>query len=181
MTAPVRAFGWRRGVPATSGAEDMVLTPRGLRFAGQHWPCSIGRGGVSRHKAEGDGATPRGAHRIVGMLYRPDRMDRPADWAVPIRPGDLWSDDPDDPDYNLMVRAPHGFGHERLRRADPLYDLVLLTDWNWPEATPGRGSAIFLHRWRRPGFPTEGCVALPPARLARLAGAITYRTRLIVP
>jgi L,D-peptidoglycan transpeptidase YkuD (ErfK/YbiS/YcfS/YnhG family) len=48
-------------------------------------------------------------HRIVGMLYRPDRMAPPADWALPIGPGDLWSDDPEDPDYNLMVRAPHGF------------------------------------------------------------------------
>ena len=41
--------------------------------------------------------------------------------------------------------------NERLRRADPLYDLVILTDWNWPSAERGRGSAIFMHRWRRGG------------------------------
>ena len=159
---------------------DMVLTRQGLRFAGRLWPCTIGRGGVRIDKREGDGATPAGVHRIVGMLYRPDRMARPADWAVPIRPGDLWSDDPRHEDYNLMVRAPYPFSHERLRRGDRLYDLVILTDWNWPRAEPGRGSAIFLHRWRKPGAPTAGCVAFDPAHLRLIAALIRYETRLIV-
>ena len=158
----------------------MVLTPRGLRFRGQLFPCTIGRSGIKTDKREGDGATPRGVHRIVGMLYRPDRMARPADWAVPIRPGDLWSDDPDHEDYNLMVRAPYPHSHEVLRRADPLYDLVLLTDWNWPYAERGRGSAIFIHSWRRPGYPTEGCIALRRDHLRAIAPLIGYDTRLIV-
>lgn len=154
----------------------------GVRFLNRMFPCSIGRGGIvpARRKREGDGGTPTGVHRIVGMLYRPDRMAQPADWALPIGPMDLWSDDPKDPDYNLMVRPPHGFSHEKLRRADPLYDLVILTDWNWPMAVPGRGSAIFLHRWRRPGYPTAGCVAFAPQDLLWIARRITYGTRLIV-
>lgn len=160
---------------------DMVLTRQGLRFMGQLWPCTIGKGGVLANKREGDGGTPVGMHRIVGLLYRPDRMGRPTDWAVPIRPGDLWSDDPTHEDYNLMVRAPYPYSHETLRRADPLYDLVLLTDWNWPRAEKGRGSAIFLHRWRRPGYPTEGCVAFRPDHLRRIARLIRYDTRLVVP
>jgi len=159
----------------------MVLTPRGLRFAGRTYPCTIGRGGVSARKREGDGATPRGVHRIVGMLYRPDRMARPTDWALPIRPSDIWSDDPAAEDYNHMARLPYTHSHEVLRRADPLYDLVILTDWNWPYAVPGRGSAIFIHRWRRPGYPTEGCIALRPDHLRQIAGLIRFETRLIVP
>lgn len=160
---------------------DMVLSPRGLRFQGRDFPCTIGRGGARADKAEGDGATPVGAHDIVGMLYRPDRMARPTDWAVPIRPGDLWCDDPAHEDYNLMVRAPFAASHERLFRADPLYDLVILTDWNWPRARYRAGSAIFLHRWRRPQFPTEGCVALRPDHLMWIARRIRFGTRLIVP
>jgi L,D-peptidoglycan transpeptidase YkuD (ErfK/YbiS/YcfS/YnhG family) len=102
--------------------DDLLVTRWGARFAGRRFPCAIGRGGIVQPKAkrEGDGATPAGVHRIVGMLYRPDRMTRPADWALPIGPSDLWSDDVDDPDYNLMVRAPHGYSHERLKRHDPL-------------------------------------------------------------
>ncbi len=114
------------------------------------------------------------------MLYRPDRMARPAPWATPIRPGDLWSDDAGQPDYNLMVRAPYFHSHEALRRADPLYDLVLVTDWNWPDATPGHGSCIFIHQWRRPGFPTEGCIAFRRDHLRRIARSILPGTRVIV-
>nr|WP_217430376.1 L,D-transpeptidase family protein [Sulfitobacter algicola] len=158
----------------------MVLTRRGVRFWNRYFPATIGRTGKTSNKAEGDGATPVGVHRIVGLLYRPDRMSKPTDWAVPIRPRDLWSDDVNDDDYNLMVRAPHGFSHENLRRADPLYDIVLITDWNWPRAQKGKGSAIFLHQWRRPGYSTEGCVAFRPDHLNWIIQRITYQTRLIV-
>lgn len=162
------------------GPRDLVVTPRGLLFMGRRFACVVGRGGVRARKREGDGATPRGMHGLVGMLYRPDRMARPADWALPIGPLDIWSDDPKDPDYNLMVRAPHPFSHERLRRADRLYDLVILTDYNWPEGIPGRGSAIFMHRWRKRCHPTEGCVALAPEHLRWIAPRIRHGARLVV-
>lgn len=160
----------------------MVLTPTGLRFRGRRFACTIGRSGVvtGERKREGDGGTPAGVHRIVGMLYRPDRMARPTNWALPIGPLDLWSDDVRDPDYNLMVRAPHSFSHEHLRRADPQYDLVLITDWNWPYSVPGRGSAIFLHSWRRPCAPTAGCMALAPQDLLWIAKRLRHKSRLIV-
>ena len=161
-------------------ARDLVVGPRGLSFAGDMFPCSVGRGGVTDRKREGDGATPSGAHRIVGMLYRPDRLARPADWAVPIGPRDLWCDDPSHPDYNFMTRAPMAASHERLARPDPLYDLILITDWNWPYPVRGRGSAIFVHRWRRPGHPTAGCVALDPRHLAWIASRLCHGCRLII-
>ncbi len=163
-----------------AGAGDLVLTPRGLRFHGRDIPCCIGRAGTSRHKREGDGTTPVGRHRIAGCLYRPDRMARPNRWAVPIRPGDLWCDDPGHARYNRLVRAPFASSHEALHRADRLYDLVLLTDWNLPDPIPGRGSAIFLHRWRRPGHPSAGCIVMAPGHLHRIARAVVPGTRLIV-
>ncbi|MGC3937818.1 L,D-transpeptidase family protein [Roseobacter sp. EG26] len=159
---------------------DLVLTPRGLRFAGHTYPCTIGKSGLAANKKEGDGGTPIGTHRIAGMLYRPDRMPAPTAWALPIGPRDLWSDDVNDVNYNTMVRAPYTPSHEKLRRADPLYDLVILTDWNWPDAIKGRGSAIFIHQYRRPGYPTEGCIALSRAHLHKIAGQISTRTRLII-
>lgn len=158
----------------------MVLTPLGLRFQGRVLPCSIGQGGITDNKQEGDKATPAGNHDIVGMMYRPDRMPRPTRWAMPIHPGDLWSDDPSDVDYNQLVRAPYDHSHERLRRSDPLYDLVILTDWNWPNSVSGRGSAIFMHQLRRPGYPTEGCVAMRRDHLWWVAQQITTATRLII-
>ncbi|MEO9465429.1 L,D-transpeptidase family protein [Sulfitobacter pontiacus] len=160
--------------------DDLVLTPRGVRFQGQLYPCTIGKTGITRNKREGDKATPAGIHRIVGMLYRPDRIPAPVPWAMPIGTRDLWSDDGTQGDYNSLVQAPYPHSHEVLRRADPLYDLVILTDWNWPDAVAGRGSAIFIHQQRRPGYPTEGCVAFSRAHLHRIAAQLTRHSRLIV-
>ena len=160
---------------------DLVLTPRGLRYCGRLFPCTIGKGGLTAHKREGDGATPRGIHHITGLLYRADRLAAPAPWAIPIGKDDLWSDAPDDPAYNTLVRAPYGPSHEALRRADPLYDVILLTDWNWPKATPGKGSAIFLHQYRRKGYPTEGCIAFRRDHLHWIAARAAPGTRIIVP
>ena len=159
---------------------DLVLTGRGIRYCGQYFPCSVGRSGLHKNKLEGDSATPCGIHRIVGCLYRPDRMAQPSIWAQPIRPGDRWSDDAAQPDYNQLVRTPYPHSHETLHRADPLYDLVLLTDWNWPEATPGRGSAIFIHQWRKPHHPTEGCIAFRRDHLRWIAKRVQPGTRLII-
>jgi L,D-peptidoglycan transpeptidase YkuD (ErfK/YbiS/YcfS/YnhG family) len=147
---------------------------------GRKFPCTIGRGGLTDRKVEGDMATPLGIHQIVAMLYRPDRIARPAAWALPIRPGDLWSDDVDDADYNTMVHVPHPYSHEDLRRADPMYDLVMTTDWNWPNAVKGRGSAIFIHQWRGKGRPTAGCIAFRRDHLHWIAARIRPETRLVI-
>ncbi|MCJ1901655.1 MULTISPECIES: L,D-transpeptidase family protein [Paracoccus] len=159
----------------------LLLTPMGLRAGSRVIPCAVGRGGIRTDKREGDGATPVGRHRIVGLLYRPDRVARPAAWARPILPGDLWCDASDHPAYNHPVRAPFGPSHEAMRRSDPLYDIVLVTDWNWPDARPGAGSAIFLHQWRRPGFPTAGCIAMARRDLAWLASAVAPGDVLDIP
>jgi L,D-peptidoglycan transpeptidase YkuD (ErfK/YbiS/YcfS/YnhG family) len=162
---------------------DLVVTPKGVRFMGRLFPARLGRGGITAAKREGDGATPVGVHRFIGLLYRPERVAR-ADlpgWARPIGLRQLWCDDPDHADYNLPVTAPFPASHERLRRVDPQYDLVLLTDWNWPEARPGRGSAIFVHIRRGPGHPTAGCVALRRDHLIWIARRIRPHSRLVVP
>ncbi len=164
--------------------QDLVLTPRGIRFHGRMIPCAIGRGGLTRNKQEGDGATPIGSHRIMALMYRPDRGALPDTGLAlfpPIGPRDLWCDDRDHPAYNQPVRAPFAASHEQLRRADPLYDLVLVTDWNWPEATNGKGSAIFLHIWRKPRHPTEGCIAFAQRDLLWIIERLVPENRLIVP
>ena len=160
--------------------QDLVLTPRGLRYQGKTYPCSIGRNGTTDDKTEGDGATPRGMMRIIACFHRPDRIRTPNIWSRPITLNDLWCDDPSAPHYNNLTHAPDPYSHEKMRRADPLYDLVLATNWNWPNAVAGKGSAIFLHSWRKPGHPTEGCVALRPEHLWTIASTCCVGTRLIV-
>lgn len=163
-------------------SDDIVVTRQGARFLGRNFPCATGRGGFTACKREGDGVTPLGSHRIITLLYRPDRIAARTlpGWAVPIRPRDLWSDDPAAPEYNHLTRAPYPFSHETLRRADPLYDLILTTDWNWPVAQPGHGSAIFVHIWRAPRYPTAGCVAFSRADLLWIINSLTPESRLVI-
>ncbi|MDA7479533.1 L,D-transpeptidase family protein [Planktomarina temperata] len=161
-------------------AFDMVYASRRLRYLGRTLAATCGRGGVRDDKRERDGATPRGILRIAALMYRPDRIAPPAPWAVPIHPGDLWCDEPAHPSYNQLCRAPLQASHEQMRRADPQYDIVLITDWNWPNAHPGAGSAIFMHQWRRPGAPTAGCIALARPDIHWLATRAVPGTRLIV-
>ena len=158
----------------------MRLTPRGLLYGGRRFAVSIGKGGITGTKREGDGATPAAQLTILDCFYRADRVPPPAPWAIPIGPRDLWSDAPEDAAYNSLVKAPYRPSAERMRRADHLYDIVLTTDWNWP-ATPGKGSAIFLHRWRKPGHPTEGCLAFASADIAWIAARAAPGTGLLIP
>jgi L,D-peptidoglycan transpeptidase YkuD (ErfK/YbiS/YcfS/YnhG family) len=161
----------------------MVVTRWGARFLGRRLPCAIGRGGMTRDKREGDGATPEGIWRLMLGGYRADRT-LPPHTILPltaIGPRDVWSDDASDPGYNhWQVSGAYPYSHERLRRSDGLYDLFLVSDWNWPEATPGAGSAIFVHQWRRPRHPTAGCIAFRPDHLAWIVRRWTPRSRIIL-
>ena len=144
---------------------------RGLLVAGGlSVPCALGRNGILRRKREGDGATPAGRLALVAVLYRPDRIRRPATRlpTIPLRPDSGWCDDPSDRLYNREVRLPFRAGHERLWRSDRLYDVVVVLDYNLARPRRGAGSAIFLHI-AAPGFPpTEGCIAVPMSAMRRI-------------
>lgn len=161
------------------------VTRHGAHFAGRRFPCAIGRGGIGEKRAEGDGITPTGTHRLEGLLYRPDRPAGHAGARIfpgarPIGPCDGWSDDPADPAYNAAIRLPRGPSHERLRRADPMYDLIGVLDWNRHPVVAGKGSAIFLHVWRGPRRPTAGCVAFRAPDLLWILARWTSGSRVIV-
>ncbi len=157
----------------------MVVTRWGARFCGRAIPCAIGRGGISVEKQEGDGVSPAGVWRLTGGMYRADRGK--VRGLQPVGHNDLWSDDPRDPAYNRHVRGPgYPYRHETLRRSNPLYDIVLFSDWNWPDAQPGKGSAIFVHLWRRPRYPTAGCIAFSRPDLEWILARWTRQSRLIL-
>ena len=146
----------------------------------QTYPRTIGKGRIRSDKREGVGATPRGIHRIVGMLYRPDQTPKPNYWAKSIGPNDLPPDDTSDAHYNHCVKRAYAHNLEKLCRSDPLYDRMILTDWNCPHAQAGKGSAIFIHQSRRAEYPTEGCIAFRLEHLHAIERSITPNTQLIV-
>ena len=144
-----------------------------LMAGGLKAPCALGRSGIGGRKREGDGKTPSGQYGLVAVLYRPDRIRRPATGlpVMPIRPDMGWCDDPADAHYNREVRLPFAARHEALWRKDHVYDLVVILDYNLERPVRGAGSAIFLHLARPDFTPTEGCVAVSLSTMRRLLAA----------
>jgi L,D-peptidoglycan transpeptidase YkuD (ErfK/YbiS/YcfS/YnhG family) len=133
-------------------------------------------------KREGDGATPTGRWRLVEVLWRPDRGQRPRT-RLPvsaIRPDDGWCDHSPDRNYNRRVRHPYPVSAERLWRADRLYDIVVVLSHNQRPRIRGRGSAVFLHLARDGYAATEGCIALSERDMRRLLGRADRRTTLVI-
>ena len=147
---------------------DLIVDRRGIvRFCGRLIPCAIGKGGIVADKREGDGGTPVGVWRMESVHYRADRVLRPRT-ELPVSaigPGDGWCDDPAEAGYNAPMRLPASCSHERMRRGDTLYDIVVVLDHNRHPPEPGKGSAIFVHCWRGARFPTAGCLAFRPRDL----------------
>jgi L,D-peptidoglycan transpeptidase YkuD (ErfK/YbiS/YcfS/YnhG family) len=125
-------------------------------------PAALGRSGIRALKREGDGGTPLGRFPIRQVLYRADRGPRPRT-ELPvraIREDDGWCDDPAGRNYNRLITLPSKRSAEGLKRADHLYDVVLVLGYNDRPRVRGKGSAIFVHL-ARPGYsPTDGCIAL---------------------
>jgi L,D-peptidoglycan transpeptidase YkuD (ErfK/YbiS/YcfS/YnhG family) len=164
-------------------AQPGSQTSRGLLRAGATTlVCAIGAASISRHKREGDNATPAGHFRLIEGFFKPGIGRRPAT-PLPFRPIPKtlgWCEDPAAPSYNRPVRLPSQAGHETMWRDDGLYDLVIVLDYNMRPRRRNLGSAIFLH-CARPGFtPTAGCVALSAADLRKLLPRLARSAKLIV-
>ncbi len=157
---------------------------RGILQAGPlRLRCALGRSGLSSRKREGDGATPIASMPLLSA-YRPPRLAGP---RPPIllptrstRGRDGWCDAPRHASYNRPVALPFPASAETMRRPDRLYDLVVVLDWNVASRRRFRGSAIFLHVAREGLAPTEGCVALHPRDLLRLAPFLRPGARMRV-
>ena len=141
-----------------------------VTFGGRTVPAAIGRSGRSALKREGDGATPIAAMKLLSGFVRADRVGAFAT-ALPMRRTAatmLWCDQPGDANYNRLVKAPFKPSHEEMARADGLYDICLVLDWNITSRSRNRGSAIFFHLIR-PGYePTAGCIAVALPDMRRL-------------
>jgi L,D-peptidoglycan transpeptidase YkuD (ErfK/YbiS/YcfS/YnhG family) len=144
--------------------------------------CAIGAGGIRQDKREGDLATPAGQFRLLEGFYRPAAVGR-LKTRLRLRqlnPHDGWCDDPAAPTYNRRITLPDRHRHEALWRADGLYDLVFVLDYNIAPRRKNRGSAIFLHCAGPDLSPTAGCVALRLADLRRLLPRLSRKIRLVI-
>ena len=159
-----------------------ITSSNSLLSNGRVYRCVIGKTGVLAKKLEGDGATPAGVFPLLGVLYRPDRLDIP-ETSLPVfalSSNDGWCDDPTHEDYNKPIKTPHNGSHEMLWRNDNIYDIVVVLGYNTSPVIPFMGSAIFIH-FAEPSFKsTRGCIALKDCDLIEILKTCSTETKLHV-
>ena len=124
--------------------------------------CCIGKKGSTIQKKEGDKKTPKGTFRIENLYFRKDRMNKPFTSlkCIQIKKNMGWCDDTRFPEkYNKLFKIQNNIKHEKLRRKDNKYDLLIPIKYNFKKPVIGLGSCIFIHLTKN-YYPTAGCIAL---------------------
>ena len=144
--------------------------------------CSIGSGGTSKKKREGDKKTPKGTFNIESLYYRKDRLTKPKTSlnCIEIKKNMGWCDDIKFPKkYNKLVKISKKIKHEKLKRKDHKYDLLIPIKYNFKKPIAGLGSCIFMHLTKT-YKPTAGCIAVSKKDLIIILRLINKKTKIII-
>jgi L,D-peptidoglycan transpeptidase YkuD (ErfK/YbiS/YcfS/YnhG family) len=131
-------------------------------------------------KKEGDNRSPAGVFTIGGAWgYDAAIQKHPKLFYRKVTPRDLWVEDPASPQYNrnvILDRDPATAWEKKqqMKQDDAAHSLKLFIAHNAPpQVTPGAGSSIFFHIWRRGGAaPTAGCTTMEKSKLQWLISKI---------
>lgn len=139
-----------------------VKNKQTLQIDNFKFKCCIGKNGFSQNKTEGDKKTPIGTFDIGNLYYRSDRRSKPNTSlkCIEIKKNMGWCNDVRVPKkYNKIFKIKKGVKHEKLKRIDYKYNLLIPIKYNFKEPIINLGSCIFLHLTKN-YRPTAGCVAL---------------------
>ena len=127
-----------------------------------NFKCCIGKKGLTFKKREGDQKTPKGIFEIENLYYRKERIKKPKTSlkCVEIKKDMGWCDDVKfEKKYNKLFKINKKISHEKLKRKDHKYDLIIPIKYNFLKPIKGLGSCIFIHLTKN-YKPTAGCIAL---------------------
>ena len=139
-----------------------LINKHTLQIDDFYFKCSIGKNGVTKRKNEGDCKTPIGTFTIGKLFFRKDRIKKPKTLLkiIEIKQHMGWCDDINHPKkYNRLIKINNKIRHEKLKRKDNKYDLLIPINYNTKKPVIGLGSCIFIHLTKN-YKPTAGCIAL---------------------
>lgn len=140
--------------------------------------CAVGKRGIKIKKREGDLITPKGKYKVIYIFFRKDRISN-FKTNMPKRSINKnmgWCNDPKSKKYNKLIRFPYKYSAEKLYRADNIYDLILVLNYNNNPVIKNKGSAIFIHVAKKNYKSTEGCVAVSKKDLKKIVNKIEKKT-----
>lgn len=124
-------------------------------------------------KSEGDLRSPAGVFSlgpIFGFLPKSQMTHLKMDY-LELNEFIEALDDPLSNFYNCIVdsrEVTRDWGSSEKMREEPLYEIGLVVNHNFPQPNPGKGSAIFLHIWLNCNTGTPGCTAMSRDQLKRV-------------
>lgn len=152
---------WIRGKSGESKASLVVLSRKGeegWQESQQSIDVWIGRNGLIHPdlKREGDGYTPLGVYPIERIFGKGKRNLKAFPYRE-IKKTFHWTDRLESRHYNKLI-----FFKERGATSlwnSPLYEIMVVVEYNTKSPIPGLGSMIFIHVWNE-DKPTSGCIGI---------------------
>ena len=142
--------------------------------------CCVGKKGITAKKKEGDNKTPQGTFKIENIYFRKDRLKKPKTIlkCIEIKKNMGWSNDVNYPKkYNKLINTVENYKHEKLKRDDYKYDLLIPIKYNYNKPLSGKGSCIFIHLTKN-YKPTAGCIALKKKDYLIMLRLISKNTKI---
>jgi L,D-peptidoglycan transpeptidase YkuD (ErfK/YbiS/YcfS/YnhG family) len=151
-----------------------------LKYQDLKFKCALGKHGINKKKKEGDKITPKGTYKIVNIYYRKDRIKKISSKLklIKIKKNMGWCDDPNNKNYNQLIKIPSKYSYERLFRKENIYDLIIVINYNMKPVIKNKGSAIFIHIAKKRFQPTKGCIAISKKNLLYLIRNISKNTKI---
>ena len=145
-----------------------------------YFKCSIGKNGLIKNKIEGDKRTPKGTFEIEHLYFRKDRLKKPKTSlkTIEIKEKMGWCDDIKvQSKYNRLIKIENNIKHEKLKRNDQKYDLLIPIKYNFNKIKVGLGSCIFIHL-TKDYKATAGCIALAKKDFLIMLKLINKNTKI---
>ena len=151
-----------------------------FKYKDLKFKCALGRAGIKKKNKEGDNVTPKGIYKIVIIYYRKDRIKKISSKLklISINKKMGWCDDPKSKFYNQEIKLPSNYSHEKLYRKDPIYNIIIVLNYNINPTVKKKGSAIFIHIAKKKYTKTKGCIALKKKHLVSILEKINKNTKI---
>ena len=151
-----------------------------LQIDSFYFKCSIGKNGLIKNKIEGDKRTPKGTFEIEHLYFRKDRLKKPKTSlkTIEIKEKMGWCHDIKvQSKYNRLIKIEKNIKHEKLKRNDQKYDLLIPIKYNFNKIKVGLGSCIFIHL-TKDYKATAGCIALAKKDFLIMLKLINKNTKI---
>ena len=142
----------------------------------------LGYNGLISNRHEGDGTTPVGVYTL-GIAFGTHSNPGCSHTYYHIDNEDWWCADENSPEFNTFQHWNDGVtwstkGGEHMADYPTQYEYGISLNYNTGNATPEKGSAIFLHC--SGAGSTAGCVSIPKDKMLQILKEVSPSAKIVI-